>query len=108
MIGIDNNGPPCQHGLTNMQFPISLDSYDPKTQRAVFDAFSAITIEIPAFNRSIFLFEGYSTKGVKDISASSTAFPHREDNMLLYAPQKKGRKKNTSANFRLYRRLGLP
>ena len=83
LVGADNNGPSCQHGFTVMRFPVGLDSYDPKTQRAVFEAFSAITSEVPAFNNSVFLFEGYALQGMKAVAAKSTAFPHRKDNLLM-------------------------
>ena len=83
VIGTDNNGPSCQHGSTVMRFPVGIKRYDPKIQRAVFDVFSAITSEIPAFNSSIFLFEGYSLQGMKAVPASNTAYPHREDNLLM-------------------------
>ncbi|KAJ5211730.1 FAD binding domain-containing protein [Penicillium cinerascens] len=37
----------------------------------------------PSLNNSFFLFEGYSVQGVQSIPSDSTAFPHREANLLV-------------------------
>ncbi|KAI2465645.1 FAD binding domain protein [Annulohypoxylon bovei var. microspora] len=80
----DNNSPPCQKaGLANYRFPIDIESYNVPAQRQVYDLFASATKETPALNNSLFLFEGYSTQGVKAIPSESTAFPSRGDNLLL-------------------------
>jgi hypothetical protein len=84
-----------------MMFPISINSYNIEAQRAAFDAFNAFTAD-PTFLNSAgrwqafplalqywletptVLFEGYSTQAVKAVPYASTAFPHREDNFLMY------------------------
>ena len=88
---------PCQHaGLANARFPVDLQTYDPPSQRLAFDIFSNFTQKFPAFNNSLFLFEGYSLQGVQNIESDSTAFPHREGNLLvapliIYEPGDKAR-----------------
>lgn len=82
-------------------FPISINSYNIEAQRAAFDAFNAFTAD-PTFINSAgtwqaffpcierltetpkVLFEGYSTQAVKAVPCADTAFPHREDNFLMY------------------------
>jgi len=63
-----------------------MNTYNSRAQRAVYDRFAEITTQIPQLNKSFFLFEGYSLKGVKAIPDKSTAFAHRQDNLLLYEP----------------------
>ena len=89
--GNANDSPPCQKGNVNMRFPVDIQQYSPQGQRVAFDAFAKGTAETPAFNGSLFLFEGYSLQGVKAVPSDSTAFPHRADNLLVsplvvYAP----------------------
>lgn len=83
--GNANESPPCQkNGDVNiLRFPIDLQSYSIKAQRAAFDKFAKVTSEIPQLNRSMFLFEGYSLQGVKAVPANSTASPFRDDNLLV-------------------------
>lgn len=92
-----DDSPPCQKlGLVNARFPVDLQSYNPSAQRLAFDAFNNFTQKFPAFNNSLVLFEGYSTQGVQNIQADSTAFSHREGNLLvmpliIYPPTDKKR-----------------
>jgi hypothetical protein len=80
------DSPPCQKaGLVNIRFPIDLKTYDAKAQRDVYDLFASTTKEVPALNGSLFLFEGYPLQGVQAIPSDSTAYPFR-DNHLLVAP----------------------
>ncbi|KAJ5217451.1 6-hydroxy-D-nicotine oxidase [Penicillium chermesinum] len=82
--GNANDSPPCQKaGLANIRFPIDLDTYSIEAQRAAYDLFAKGTKETPAFANSLFLFEGYSTQGVKAIDSDSTAFAFRANNLLV-------------------------
>ncbi|KAF7886229.1 hypothetical protein EAF00_010332 [Botryotinia globosa] len=70
----DADGPGCAYGMTSLRYTIGLKSYN-----------------VTAIAGSFFLLEGYSTHAVKAIDAASTAFPHRDDNILvasyvMYAP----------------------
>ena len=49
----------------------------------MYDTFSNFSAK-PEFNTSLFFFEGYFVKGVKDVPEASTAFPSRNDNLLVY------------------------
>ena len=84
--GITGNGladPPCQHGASWQRYPVGLQEYNIETQRQLFAAYADITAQHPALNNSFYIFEGYSTQGVKAVPDESTAFPHRSDNLLL-------------------------
>ncbi|KAK2872133.1 hypothetical protein FQN49_002524 [Arthroderma sp. PD_2] len=81
--GIAIDSPPCQKvGLSNPRFPIYLDTYDVPAMKAAYDLFAAQANITTAFHNSIFMFEGYSTQGVKAIPAESTAFAFRGENYL--------------------------
>ncbi|KAI0404550.1 hypothetical protein F4802DRAFT_566389 [Xylaria palmicola] len=83
-IGQSNDSPPCQKaGLVNIRFPIDLESYNATAQRLAYELFASKTQEFPAFNNSLFLFEGYSQKGVKAVPSESSAYPFRQDNLLV-------------------------
>ncbi|KAI1496581.1 FAD binding domain protein [Biscogniauxia marginata] len=90
--GNGNESPPCQKaGLVNVRFPIDVESYNIAAQRKAYDLFASTTQQNTALNNSLFLFEGYSTQGVKAVSEKTTAFPFRSDSLLLpplitYAP----------------------
>lgn len=73
-----------QHDAVNMMFPIGLKLYNIQAQRDAFDAFNAFTAET-VFNNSAVLIEAYSTQAVKAVASDSTAFPHRGDNIVMYA-----------------------
>ncbi|GAD92299.1 FAD binding domain-containing protein [Paecilomyces variotii No. 5] len=82
--GLSNDAPPCQKAnLSNIRFPVDIQNYNPAAQRSSIDTFSRVTRENPALNQSFCMFEGYSLKGVQEIPAESTAFPHREANLLI-------------------------
>jgi hypothetical protein len=76
---------PCQKaGYVNNRFPIDLPhEYDIPSQREVYDLFASATHDTPELAGSLFLFEGYSTQGVRAVASDSTAFPFREDRLLV-------------------------
>ncbi|MCJ1377218.1 hypothetical protein MMC17_000310 [Xylographa soralifera] len=89
--GTGSNDFACQHGYNRIQYPVGLLTYNISTSRQVFELFKNQTLETPAFNLSTVAFEGYSLEAVKAVASDSTAFPHREDNILasilaVYAP----------------------
>jgi hypothetical protein len=85
VAGLDMASTGCQHGSSTMRFPIGLLEYDISAQRKVYETFNDLLNEYPEFNTSLYMFEGYSLKAVKDVPAESTAFPHRGDNLLMCA-----------------------
>ena len=109
--------PPCQKaGFVNTRFPIDLEVYDVPAQRKVYNDFAAGLKATPALNNSLFLFEGYSLQGVKAVPADSTAFPFRQNNLLvapliIYSPagkdlDKKAEKLGESLRQTLFKASG--
>ncbi|KAM5439798.1 hypothetical protein MferCBS31731_004208 [Microsporum ferrugineum] len=81
--GIATDSPPCQKvGLSNPRFPIYLEAYNPSAMKQAYDLFAAQANLASPFHNSIFMFEGYSTQGVKAIDPMSSAFAFRGDNCL--------------------------
>jgi hypothetical protein len=80
---IADTSAPCQKvGLSNPRFPLYLDSYDPDAQKKVYDLFASVAGPNTVFNNSIFMFEGYSTQGVKSFPDDASAFAFRSKNLL--------------------------
>ncbi|KAL8303087.1 hypothetical protein RB600_006807 [Gaeumannomyces tritici] len=82
--GVSLSSPPCQKaGLANPRFPIYLDAYDPATMAEAYAAYAAAVGPADSpFHSSIFMFEGYPSQGLRAVDASSTAFAHRDRNLL--------------------------
>ncbi|KAL8704812.1 MAG: hypothetical protein Q9201_002044 [Fulgogasparrea decipioides] len=72
----------CAHGFNRLQYPVGLLNYNVSNTRAVYNLFKQQTTAVPALNLSTVVFEGYSLQGVKAVPPDSTAYPHREDNIL--------------------------
>ncbi|GKT54654.1 FAD-dependent oxygenase [Colletotrichum tofieldiae] len=73
----------CAKGSTGLRFPIGLKSDDLPAVRMVFDDIVEISNRVPELSGSFFLLEGYLTQGVKAIDEKASAFPHRDDNILV-------------------------
>ncbi|KAK3381236.1 FAD-dependent oxygenase [Podospora didyma] len=74
-------------GLANPRFPIYLKTYNTTAQRLVYNLYaSAVSSPGSPFSDSSFLWEGYSTQGVKSIDSASSAYAFRGVNDLLIAP----------------------
>ncbi|KAK6600158.1 6-hydroxy-D-nicotine oxidase 1 [Botrytis cinerea] len=74
-----------------LRYPIGLKSYNVTAVRQVYNEIDSTFRKVPEIAGSFFLVEGYSTQAVKAIDAVNTAFPHRDDNILvtsyvMYAP----------------------
>lgn len=85
--GTGMNSPMCQDGHTNMQFPFGLLEHNITATREIYDYYANITTAQPIFNQSIVVFEAYALEAVQAVDPASTAFPHREDNILWYVVQ---------------------
>lgn len=81
--GTGSTSPLCQFGYSRIQFPVGLLIYNVTANRQIYDLFKQKTLETPAFNGSIIVFEGYSLEGLKAVDQASTAYPHRDDNILV-------------------------
>ncbi|KAJ3948381.1 uncharacterized protein N0V96_002630 [Colletotrichum fioriniae] len=73
----------CAKGYTGLRYPIGLKTYDLPAVRKVFDDIADMSNRNPEFAGSFFLLEGYSTHGVKAVDEKSSAFPHRDDDILV-------------------------
>lgn len=83
-IGWGISAPTCQHsGLANTRFPIELQNYNTTAQRSLYNLLSDAHKNVPAFNRSIVLLEGYAQQAVKAIPSKSSAYPFRGSNLLV-------------------------
>ncbi|KAI1060343.1 hypothetical protein LB506_011044 [Fusarium annulatum] len=81
LMGDDTVG--CAKGFTGLRYPIGLKTYDLFAVRKVFNEIADMSKRVPEFAGSFFLLEGYSTHGVKAIDAKDSAFPHRDDEILV-------------------------
>ncbi|KAI0435515.1 hypothetical protein F4803DRAFT_545350 [Xylaria telfairii] len=77
--------------MTSLRYPIGLKSYNVAAVRQVYNEIDETFRRVPEVAGSFFLLEGYSTQAVEAIDPDSTAFPHRDDKILvtsyiMYAP----------------------
>lgn len=80
-IGMDDIG--CLRNRNSfLRAPIGLKEYNIPAQRAVYDMFNDLTA-IPAFNASLFAFEGYLLRAVKAVPAENAAFPDRHNDLMV-------------------------
>lgn len=87
----DADGPGCSYGMTSLRYPIGLKSYNVTAVRQVYNEIDETFRKVPEIAGSFFLLEGYSSQAVKAVDPKTTAFPHRDDNILvtsyvMYAP----------------------
>ena len=78
--GVDD--PVCAKGFSWKLYPVGLQVYNITTNWAIYNLYSKMVSENPAFNNSVVQFEGYSMQAVKAVDPASTAYAHREDNLL--------------------------
>ncbi|KAL8736007.1 MAG: hypothetical protein Q9166_000569 [cf. Caloplaca sp. 2 TL-2023] len=77
----------CQHGRTWRLFPLGLKKYNIDANREVYNLFKQLVAEHPQFNGSIVQFENYARQGMRAVDPDSTAYPHRDDDILVsFAP----------------------
>ena len=81
--GTDVNDPLCAHGYQRMQFGAGLLEYNITTNRAVYELYKQKTTENPILNSSVVVFESYSLQGIQVVDPVITAYPHRDDNIIL-------------------------
>jgi hypothetical protein len=80
MLSMD--GPYCVHGTSSLRFPVSTVNY---TLSAMEDAMSALGQTEPDLSNSGMIFEAYSLHAVQKVPVASTAFPDRENGLLIAA-----------------------
>ena len=81
--GVGVGAPWCASGSSKAAFPVGLKEYNIGTNRKVYNLFADMVAHEPAFAKSIVQFEGYALQGMKAINAASSAYAHRDDNILV-------------------------
>ncbi|KAM0425720.1 hypothetical protein ACHAPT_008967 [Fusarium lateritium] len=82
VFSFDDASVACQKGIRTQGYSLLLQKYNPPTQRAVYDAFSAFISKNPDFKRSYVIFEGYPLQEVRAVDASTTAVADRGSNII--------------------------
>lgn len=81
--GIAVDSPPCQKaGLVNPRFPIYLENFNVPAVEKAYSVYAEGVSGASPFNNSLFMWESYATKGVREIDGASTAFAFRDENIL--------------------------
>lgn len=75
--------PVCAGGSTKAFFAAGLKRYNVTANRMVYEVFSEMVTHVPALNGSFVQFETYSVEGMNAVDEASSAYPHREDNLLV-------------------------
>ena len=78
--GASASGPACVEGIGRQLIPVNLNSYNLTNLRAVFEIYSNFP---PVLRNSTVLLEGFANNRVDEIPASSTAYAHRHDRLLV-------------------------
>ncbi|KAL9596385.1 MAG: hypothetical protein Q9219_005820 [cf. Caloplaca sp. 3 TL-2023] len=83
----------CKHGNTWRLFPVGLKTYNTTANRAVYNLYKQLVSEHPEFNGSVVQFENYALEGMQAVDPASTAYAHRDDDILVsfspvYPPSK--------------------
>ncbi|KAL8639487.1 MAG: hypothetical protein Q9226_008865 [Calogaya cf. arnoldii] len=76
--------PTCAAGIsTKTRFPVGLKTYNVSTNRKIYNLFVDMITTTPALATSFVQFEAFPMQAVKAVDPASTAYPHREDNILV-------------------------
>lgn len=82
-VGTSSSSPLCVKGSSHVQYALGLLTYNVTTQRQVYDYFKQKTLASPEYQAASVVLENYALGGVKAIDPASSAYPHREDNILV-------------------------
>ncbi|KAL8839882.1 MAG: hypothetical protein Q9170_001562 [Blastenia crenularia] len=83
----------CALGTTWRLFPVGLKTYNITANREMYYLYKQLVNEHPEFSGSVVQFENYALEGLKAIDPASTAYAHRDDDILasfapVYPPSK--------------------
>ena len=73
----------CQDTGSWKPFPVGLLEYNITAVRKVYTLYKDLVTKHPDFNRSIVQFENFPMQDVQSIDAASTAYAHRDDNIIV-------------------------
>ncbi|KAL8947996.1 MAG: hypothetical protein Q9222_005778 [Ikaeria aurantiellina] len=77
----------CKPGNTWRLFPLGLKVYNITANRQVYELQKQLIAEHPEFSGSVAQFENYAVEGLKAVDPASTAYAHRDDDILVsFAP----------------------
>ena len=78
--------PVCQPNISSWSiFPVGLQNYNVTTNRAIYNLYKEMINKYPTMgSASVVQFENYAQQGVQAVDPDSTAYPHREDYLLVY------------------------
>ncbi|KAL2016663.1 hypothetical protein VTK56DRAFT_3207 [Thermocarpiscus australiensis] len=79
----DVDGPGCAYGMTSLRYLIGLKSHNVAAVRKAYDEIDETFAKVPEVAGSFFLLDGYSTQAVQAVDPDTTAFPHRDDKILI-------------------------
>jgi hypothetical protein len=77
------NGTLCVPNQKHIVATAGLKTYDLDIERQIYDTFNRIVAEYPDLKTAHIVHEGYSTEAVQKVDPTSTAYPHREDTLLM-------------------------
>ncbi|KAI0013975.1 hypothetical protein F4779DRAFT_625066 [Xylariaceae sp. FL0662B] len=80
--GVDS--PLCTPNRTHVVGTAGLQVYNVTTGRQIYDLYNSKIAEHPELGSTRVLHEGYAVKGVRDISSKDSAYPLRDDYLLMY------------------------
>ncbi|KAI4138072.1 MAG: hypothetical protein L6R39_006979 [Caloplaca ligustica] len=83
----------CAAGTSWRLFPVGLKEYNITANRQVYNMFKQFVTEHPEFSGGVVQFENYAQEGLRAVDPASTAYAHRDDDILVsmapvYAPSK--------------------
>ncbi|KAI1432414.1 FAD-binding domain-containing protein [Xylaria sp. CBS 124048] len=82
--GTSEDGPACQDAPYVVSSNMLL-RYNVTTQQAMYDQFNQYAAKYPQLGAGTRIsFEGYANKAVQAIDSASTAYPHRDQNHIVY------------------------
>lgn len=70
-------------GTTKAFFNVGIKSYNVAANRQVYNLFTKMVTDSPALNASFVQFEAYALQGLKAVDPASSAYAHRDDNILV-------------------------
>ena len=80
LTGFANESPSCQHGTTYLAFPVGTVDNPVSGYRQAYEIQASLPTSL---NNSWTVIESYSMKGVQAVDWDSTAFPERQNNLLI-------------------------
>lgn len=74
----------CAANRTHIVSTAGLQVYNVTAQRQIYDLFNRKVVQHPGLGATRAVHEGYSVEGVRRANADQSAYPLREDNLLMY------------------------